>query len=238
MCHVGQGKKCRKHLSPFTKQIRVEDEAEETEEEADPDLSFHQVFRAARRFVLGDFDGSEFSLEKTLEKAAQMERQQRRSAGFKYIVIPENPEFNESFQRSACKRLSSEAVLFKKRPQASGEAHNCGFMAALAAIADHQDGYLVRLLLEEEDDLKLVDLTDALVILTGQSTFRIELARLNSAARKKLFKDLCEYKQRGLLVTAGILQNEAQVLPNGLVTRHAYTLLDFIPLLDHTKRHR
>eukprot|EP00913_Durusdinium_trenchii_P017209 g16182.t1 len=59
MCHVGQGKKCRKHLSPFTKQIRVEDEAEETEEEADPDLSFHQVFRAARRFVLGDFDGSE-----------------------------------------------------------------------------------------------------------------------------------------------------------------------------------
>lgn len=43
MCHVGQGKKCRKHLSPFTKQIRVEDEAEETEEEADPDLSFHQA---------------------------------------------------------------------------------------------------------------------------------------------------------------------------------------------------
>lgn len=83
---------------------------------------------------------------------------------------------------------------------------------------------------------QFVDLTDALVILTGQSTFRIELARLNSAARKKLFKDLCEYKQRGLLVTAGILQNEAQVLPNGLVTRHAYTLLDFIPLLDHTKR--
>ncbi|CAK9023230.1 Calpain-13 [Durusdinium trenchii] len=182
VCYSIQGKKCRKHLSPFTKQIRVEDEAEETEEEADPDLSFHQVFRAARRFVLGDFDGSEFSLEKTLEKAAQMERQQRhhelyvhaasasqatmiaRQASNNFrefgilFVDQENPEFNESFQRSACKRLSSEAVLFKKRPQASdvaqgGEAHNCGFMAALAAIADHQDGYLVRLLLEEEDDL-------------------------------------------------------------------------------------
>ena len=31
-----------------------------------------------------------------------------------------------------------------------------------------------------------VDLTDALVILTGQSTFRIELARLESSAHKKL----------------------------------------------------
>lgn len=36
------------------------------------------------------------------------------------------------------------------------EAHNCGFMAALAAIADHEDGYLVRLLLQhsEHDELK------------------------------------------------------------------------------------
>lgn len=31
------------------------------------------------------------------------------------------------------------------------EAHNCGFMAALAAIADHEDGYLVRLLLQQNE---------------------------------------------------------------------------------------
>ena len=38
---IGQGKKCRKHLSPFTQMIRVEHI--ESEEEADPDLSFHQA---------------------------------------------------------------------------------------------------------------------------------------------------------------------------------------------------
>ena len=31
------------------------------------------------------------------------------------------------------------------------EAHNCGFMAALAAIADNEDGYLVRLLLQQNE---------------------------------------------------------------------------------------
>jgi len=364
VCYSLEGKKCRKHLSPFTQMIRVEDRIEESEEEADPDLSFHQVFR----FFLGDLAETQYSLQRTLEKAAQMERQQKHQARsihpasatrareiavearenyHHYGVLfldEENPEFNEKLQRRGIVRLASlPAKLIDGRPRArdvfqGAEAHNCGFMAALAAIADHEDGYLVRLLLqqnehEHNDDLNaegcyrvslflntssrnlekyrqvhpsliaseqevffsntrnsmkaatrgswrtvvvddvvpadcnrpgwpracrpngplwpsviekafakacggyekmdFVDLTDALVILTGQSTFRIELARLENSAHKK---DLCEYKRRGILVTAGILQPEARVLPNGLVTKHAYTLLDLVPVLDHTRR--
>ena len=61
-----------------------------------------------------------------------------------------------------------ERALFARGDVAQGgEAHNCGFMAALAAIADHQDGYLVRLLLEEEDDLKLVRNLFCFVLLFG-----------------------------------------------------------------------
>eukprot|EP00435_Cladocopium_sp_Y103_P072755 s102_g41.t1 len=370
VCYSLEGKKCRKHLSPFTQMIRVEDRIEESEEEADPDLSFHQVFR----FFLGDLETPQYSLQRTLEKAAQMDRQQKHQArsihpasatrareiaveardnyhrhGVLFLdeeLVP-NPEFNEKLGHRGTVRMASlPAKLIDGRPRArdvfqGAEAHNCGFMAALAAIADHEDGYLVRLLLqqhneqEHDDDLNaegcyrvslflntssrnlekyrqvhpsliaseqevffsntrnsikaatrgswrtvvvddavpsdcnrrwpracrpngplwpciiekafakacgsyekmdFVDLTDALVILTGQSTFRIELARLASSAHKKLFRDLCEYKRRGILVTAGILQPEARVLPNGLVTKHAYTLLDLVPVLDHTRR--
>jgi len=368
VCYSIQGKKCRKHLSPFTQMIRleVEDRNEESEEEADPDLSFHKVFR----FFLGDLtETPQYSLQRTLEKAKQMERQQKHQARCIHpasatkasataakardnyercnalFVDQENPKFNESFQNRETVRLASlNGKLFNQRPRAGdvfqgSEAHNCGFMAALAAIADHEDGYLVRLLLQhsEHDELNaegcyrvslflntssrnlqnyrqvhpsliaseqevffsntrnsikaetrgswrtivvddlvpvdsngpracrpgdsratalwpsiiekafakacgsyekmdFVDLTDALVILTGQSTFRIELARLKDSGHKKLFHDLCEYKRRGILVTAGILHPEARVLPNGLVTKHAYTLLDLVPVIDHTRR--
>eukprot|EP00438_Fugacium_kawagutii_P025087 Skav212959 [mRNA] locus=scaffold3901:57897:63470:- [translate_table: standard] len=95
------------------------------------------------------------------------------------------------------------------------------------------------------EQMDFVDLTDALVILTGQSTFRIELARLEASAHKKLlaalqqqrnfclpwafvvlgsrlFKDLCEYKRRGILVTAGILQPEAMPSRDGIFVPNDY----------------
>ena len=40
---TARARSVRKHLSPFTQMIRVEDRIEESEEEADPDLSFHQA---------------------------------------------------------------------------------------------------------------------------------------------------------------------------------------------------
>lgn len=53
-----------------------------------------------------------------------------------------------------------------------------------------------------------VDLTDALVILTGQSTFRIELARLNSAARKKPLGNRIGLRAIAIRFTRSLLQTE------------------------------
>ncbi|CAJ1448557.1 unnamed protein product [Effrenium voratum] len=77
-----------------------------------------------------------------------------------------------------------------------------------------------------------VDLTEALVILTGQSTVRVDLARLKEKDQNQLWLDLSRYKEMGTLVTAGILDQGQRVLPNGLVTLHAYSFLDLFCFLD------
>eukprot|EP00438_Fugacium_kawagutii_P025088 Skav212960 [mRNA] locus=scaffold3901:64632:66506:- [translate_table: standard] len=157
-----KGKRCRKHLSPFTRMIRVEEI--DSEEEMDPDLSFHQVFR----FFLGDLSAPQYSLQQTLEKAAQMERQQKHQARSIHQASAAKAkmvaaEARDNFHRHGLLVLDQELGTAFRDVFQGAEAHNCGFMAALAAIADHEDGYLVRNLLLQlhkdqghNDDLQLV----------------------------------------------------------------------------------
>ena len=386
-----KGQRCRKHLLPWTQQIRSVGEllemdpdsspaqevrvvgdtlpSWELEEEADPDFSFTHLFDALF---------CEMPVNATLKNAMQAAAQKQEvycstriheaSAAYASAQVSEaeacsaeSGEFFEDmqdldFQRSIVNSLrlvshmeASSLRIWCGRPMAldvvqGRECPNCGLLVAMAAIADHHDGYLVRQLFPQfqhwdghedpplnssgcyvvslflhtknsnlerfkkhhpslkagqdriildatsrsetltkgswrsiviDDKLPVdsmgrlencqfsrnkvwpsllekafakvcgsygktayVGLADALVMLTGQSTFQVDLRELFNKEKRQLWKDLSEYQRSGILMTAAIYDDSSllfgqadSMTGNGLQRNHAYTVLETLSII-------
>ena len=86
-----------------------------------------------------------------------------------------------------------------------------------------------------------VGLAEALVMLTGQSTFQVDVKELFQKEKRQLWKDLSEYQQAGILMTGAIYDDSALfgetdcMTANGLRRNHAYTVLETMSIiLDQT----
>ena len=393
------GRRCRKHLDPWTQQIRSLGELQEmdpdsnlaemeemdfvgdtlpsweVDEEADPEFSFTHLFDAL--FCEMPMNAT---LKSAMNAAAQKQEiycntlQHEASRNFALSKVSEaeasfaefdelfedfeDADFQKSIRNSLRLSLHMEAPklrLWKGRPMAMDvvqgrESPNCGLLVAMAAIADHHDGYLVRQLFPQfqdsdsdrsdsngdptlnssgcyvvslflhtknsnlekfkkhhpslksgqdrvildttsrsetltrgswrsiviDDKLPMdsmgrlencqfttnnvwpcllekafakacgsysqtsyVRLADALVMLTGQSTFQIDLTELFQKEKRQLWKDLGEYQKSGILMTAAIYDlapffdtgSRGSTTGNGLQRNHAYTILETMSII-------
>ncbi|CAE7948195.1 ANK2, partial [Symbiodinium sp. KB8] len=87
-------------------------------------------------------------------------------------------------------------------------------------------------------DTSYVKLADALVMLTGQSTFQIDLTELFPKEKRQLWKDLSEYQRSGILMTAAIYDlspsffgDTGSMTKTGLQRNHAYTVLETMSII-------
>mmetsp|Transcript_623 Transcript_623/g.1378 ORF Transcript_623/g.1378 Transcript_623/m.1378 type:complete len:390 (-) Transcript_623:203-1372(-) len=87
-------------------------------------------------------------------------------------------------------------------------------------------------------DTSYVKLADALVMLTGQSTFQVDLTELFPKEKRQLWKDLSEYQRSGILMTAAIYDlspsffgDTGSTTSTGLQRNHAYTVLETMSII-------